>query len=69
MLTMVQEHAKASPAAANGIFMMTSFTARSSVVVVVGFIADIIGLQNTYLVSAVLGLMGIPFIVMLPRKK
>lgn len=69
MLAMVQEHAAASPAAANGIFMMTSFTARSSVVVAVGFIADIIGLHNTYLVSAVLGLLGIPFIVMLPRKK
>lgn len=67
MLAMVQEHSTASPAAANGIFMMTSFTARSTVVVVVGFIADTIGLQNTYLVSALLGLVGIPFIVMLPR--
>jgi len=69
MLAMVQEQASASPAAANGIFMMTSFTARSTVVVAVGFIADIIGLQNTYLISALLGLLGIPFIIMLPRKK
>ena len=68
MLAMVQEHSRNSPAAANGIFMMTSFTARSAVVVLVGYIADLIGLENTYLLSAFLGLIGIPFIVMLPRE-
>ena len=67
MLAMVQEHSINSPAAANGIFMMVSFTARSSVVVVVGFCADLIGLQNTYLLSALLGLVGIPFIFLLPE--
>lgn len=69
MLAMVQEHSTKSPAAANGIFMMASFTARSTVVVLVGLIADRIGLHFTYLVSAVLGLAGIPFIVMLPKKR
>lgn len=71
MLAMVQEHSTNSPSAANGIFMMASFTARSSVVVAVGFCADLIGLQYTYLLSALLGLAGIPFILMLPgnRKK
>ncbi len=68
MLAMVQEHSTASPAAANGIFMMTSFTARSTVVVAVGAIADAIGLQNTYVLSALLGFGGIPFIIMLPRR-
>jgi FSR family fosmidomycin resistance protein-like MFS transporter len=69
MLAMVQEHGTAGPAAANGIFMMASFTARSTVVVLVGYIADLIGLHHTYLLSAFLGLAGIPFIVMLPHKK
>ncbi len=69
MLAMVQEQSTTSPAAANGIFMMTSFSARSTVVVVVGLIADAIGLHNTYLLSALLGLVAIPFIVMLPGKK
>ncbi len=68
MLAMVQEHSTASPAAANGIFMMTSFTARSTVVVAVGAIADAMGLQNTYVLSALLGFAGIPFIIMLPRQ-
>ncbi len=69
MLALVQEHSTSSPAAANGFFMMVSFTARSAVTVGVGFIADGIGLQATYLVSAVLGLAGLPFIWMLPKRR
>jgi FSR family fosmidomycin resistance protein-like MFS transporter len=68
MLALVQENAGHSPAAANGLFMMISFMARSAVVVVVGFIADRIGLNATYLISAAMGLIGIPFVLMLPRK-
>jgi len=68
MLAMVQEHAKNSPAAANGLFMMVSFLARSAVVVIVGLVADCIGLRATYLISAGMGLLGIPFILMLPKK-
>ena len=68
MLALVQENARQTPAAANGLFMMISFIARSAVVVVVGFIADRIGLNATYLISAVIGLIGIPFVLTLPRK-
>jgi FSR family fosmidomycin resistance protein-like MFS transporter len=68
MLAMIQEHPSSSPSAANGIFMMALFLARSSVTVLVGFIADLIGLHNTFLLSAILGLAGIPFIAMLPKK-
>jgi len=69
MLALVQEHADgSSPAAANGLFMMISFLARSAVVVVVGMIADRIGLQIAYVISAVAGLFGIPFVLMLPRR-
>ena len=66
MLAMVQEHAKSSPSAANGMFMLISFTARSAVVVIVGFIGDLIGLRMTYFISAALGLTALPFIFMLP---
>jgi FSR family fosmidomycin resistance protein-like MFS transporter len=68
MLALVQENARHSPAAANGLFMMISFMARSAVVVVVGIIADRIGLNAAYLISAAMGLIGIPFVLMLPRK-
>ncbi|MFC1868118.1 MFS transporter [Thermodesulfobacteriota bacterium] len=69
MLALVQENSTSSPAAANGIFMMASFMARSSVVVIVGFLGDIFGLEVAYIFSAVLGLMGVPFIMMLPPDK
>ena len=68
MLALVQENARQAPAAANGFFMMANFIARSAVVVGVGFVADRIGLNTTYLISAALGLIGIPFVLMLPRK-
>jgi MFS transporter, FSR family, fosmidomycin resistance protein len=66
MLALVQEHSTSSPAAANGMFMMVSFMARSSIVVIVGFMGDAIGLEATYICSSLLGLLGIPFILMLP---
>ncbi|MGD9349340.1 MAG: MFS transporter [Desulfobacterales bacterium] len=69
MLALVQEHAKSSPAAANGFFMMASFMARSAIVVVIGFIGDLIGLRDTYLVSAIMGLGAIPFIFKLPGNR
>ena len=68
MLALVQEHAKSSPSAANGLFMMASFMARSAMVVLVGLVSDAIGLRAAYLVSAGLGLTAIPFILRLPRK-
>ena len=68
MLALVQEHAKRSPSAANGLFTMVSFTARSAVVVVVGLLGDLIGLRSTYMISAGMGLLALPFILMLPKK-
>jgi len=67
MLAIVQENAKSSPSTANGLFMMVSFISRSAIVVIVGLIADHIGLPLTYCISAAIGLIGIPFILMLPK--
>ena len=69
MLAMIQETSADGSSSANGLFMMISFLARSAVVALVGFTADHIGLERTYILSAVLGLLGIPFIFMLPRKQ
>jgi MFS transporter, FSR family, fosmidomycin resistance protein len=67
MLAMVQEHATgASPAAANGLFMMFSFLARSGVVVVVGWSADLFGLEAAYIFAAIAGLAAVPLIRFLP---
>jgi FSR family fosmidomycin resistance protein-like MFS transporter len=69
MLALVQEQARGRPAAANGFYMMISFLARSAIVVIVGYVADHAGLRNTYLLSAVLGVLAIPFILMLPADR
>ncbi|MCP4745117.1 MAG: MFS transporter [Desulfobacteraceae bacterium] len=67
MLAMVQEFCRESPAVANGIFIMFIFTARSTVTVLVGFIADKIGLQATFMCTAVIAFAGIPFLLMIPE--
>ncbi len=69
MLALVQENAGDNPATVNGFFMMISFLARSAVVVLVGAIADFIGLGNTYYLSAGLGLLALPFIFSLPKEQ
>lgn len=69
MLALVQEHAKGSPSAANGFFMLASFMARSAIVLPVGYIGDVFGLSTAYIVSAVAGFLGLPFVLMLPRNK
>ncbi|SHO44509.1 MFS transporter [Desulfopila aestuarii] len=63
MLAMIQEYSEDGSSAANGIFMMISFLARSAVVVLVGFVADMLGLEKTYVICGVIGLAGIPFVV------
>ncbi len=69
MLAMVQEYSKDGSSAANGVFMMISFMARSAVVVLVGYIADHIGLDKTYFLCAVVGFMGIPFVLSLKSSR
>jgi FSR family fosmidomycin resistance protein-like MFS transporter len=68
MLALVQEQAGPYPAAANGIFMLISFMARSAIVVIVGWIADGLGLSMTYIISAICGLSGLPFLLALPTR-
>lgn len=66
MLALVQENAEKSPSAANGLFMMISFLSRSAVVVIVGMAGDLIGLKNTYVIFALVGFMGLFFVMKLP---
>ncbi len=62
MLAMVQEYSKDGSSAANGVFMMISFLARSAVVVLVGFVADMVGLEKTFILCGIIGLTAIPFV-------
>lgn len=67
MLAMIQEHSDNGSSAANGLFMMISFLARSATVVVIGFVADHLGLETTYILSALCGLLAIPAILKIPQ--
>ncbi|MDX2453964.1 MFS transporter [Desulfosarcina sp.] len=69
MLALVQENAVDSPSAANGLFMMISFLARSAVVVIVGMTGDLIGLKTTYIIFALVGFIGLPFVSQLPADR
>jgi FSR family fosmidomycin resistance protein-like MFS transporter len=68
MLALVQENAKESPSAANGLFMMISFLARSAVVVIIGITGDLIGLRAAYIIFALIGFIGLPFVMRLPAE-
>jgi FSR family fosmidomycin resistance protein-like MFS transporter len=65
MLALVQENAKMNPSAANGLFMMASFFVRSVAVFLAGVIGDLAGLDNMFIVSAVIGFFAIPFLLKL----
>jgi len=65
MLAIIQENAKHNPSAANGLFMMISFAVRSIAVVLAGIIGDLAGLENMFIVSAVIGFTAIPFLLKL----
>lgn len=69
MLAMVQEYSGEGSSAANGVFMMISFLARSATVVIVGFVADMVGLETTFVFCAIIGLCGIPFVFTLDKVK
>jgi len=67
MLAMVQEFSEDGSSSANGVFMMISFLARSAVVVLVGVVADQIGLEKTYILCATVGFLSIPFVLKLGK--
>lgn len=67
MLAMIQEFSEDGSSSANGLFMMISFLARSAVVVLVGFVADQIGLEKTYTLCAIVGFLGIPFVLTIKK--
>jgi FSR family fosmidomycin resistance protein-like MFS transporter len=67
MLAIIQENAKVNPSAANGLFMMISFAVRAFAVLIAGVIGDLAGLENMFIVSAVIGFAAIPFLLKLEK--
>lgn len=68
LVAMVQDHAAGRRGAANGLYMGMGFAISSLVLVMVGWMVDLVGFKAAFNISAVLGLMSVPFALRLPAK-
>jgi len=68
LLAMVQDQLPNNRATANGFYMLITFLMRSLVLVIVGVMGDSYGLRTTFMVSAGVALLAIPFILLLPKR-
>lgn len=68
VMAMVYESYPESRSMANGTFMTTAFLARAVGVLVVGIVADNVGLQLAFRGAALVYLLGLPLILLLPTE-
>jgi len=66
IMAYVLENEKEYPASANSIFMTLNFVSGSLIALLFGFLGDAINLDTTYIISAVLSLVAVPFILKMP---
>jgi FSR family fosmidomycin resistance protein-like MFS transporter len=69
IMAVVQENFPENRALANGVYMALGFSLRSGAIVAMGVLGDLFGLRLTFTISAAIGLLGLPFILLLPRKR
>ncbi len=69
LMALVQESSPQNRALANGTYMSLSFLIRSGVVVLVGAMGDLWGMRAAFIASAVIPLLGLPFLRLLPGKR
>jgi len=67
VLAIVQENAGDHPAMANGLYMSISFIIGAAGPVLVGALADVVGLRTAFVWGTLLALTAVPFIYLLPR--
>jgi FSR family fosmidomycin resistance protein-like MFS transporter len=67
IMAYVLDNEKEYPASANSIFMTLNFVSGSLIALLFGFLGDIIDLDTTYIISAVLSLVAVPFILRMPQ--
>jgi len=67
MMALMMENAGDNKATANGMFMAMSFAIRASIVLLVGLMGDTFGLQTAFTVCAGLGIIGLPFVLLIPK--
>jgi FSR family fosmidomycin resistance protein-like MFS transporter len=69
IMALVQETSPQNRALANGTYMSLSFLIRSGVVVLVGAMGDLWGMRAAFIVSAIIPLLGLPFLRLLPARR
>jgi FSR family fosmidomycin resistance protein-like MFS transporter len=69
MLAVVQDINSERPAFVNGIYMTINFLIGALAVMIIGILADWIGLENTFKIAALLSIGSIPFVMKLSNKK
>ncbi len=69
LMAMVQENCPDNRALANGVFLSLAFLSESLGAVVLGALADLLGLRIAFIASAVLVLAGLPLVLLLPRER
>jgi FSR family fosmidomycin resistance protein-like MFS transporter len=69
MMAMVQEYATGHPATANGIYMALEFAGGAVITVLIGIVADALGLRAPFALCAVIAVFGACFVFLLPHSK
>ena len=69
VMALVQETFPENRALANGLYMSTSFIIRSGAIVALGAASDLLGMRAAFLGSALVTLLGLPFILFLPARQ
>ncbi len=69
LLTLVQENEKNFPASANSIFMSLNFIMSASAGFLFGVLGDLFTLNTIYIISAAISVIGIPFVLALPKDR
>ena len=69
VLALFQDLDSEHPAFVNSIYMTLNFGLNSLVTLLIGILADMISLENTFLLSVILSLFGIPLVLLLPKLK
>lgn len=69
IMALVQENFPENRALANGIYMAINFVLHSIAIIILGLIADQSSLRLTFIISAAMVVVGLPFIFLLPKSK
>jgi FSR family fosmidomycin resistance protein-like MFS transporter len=69
IMALVQESFPQSRSLANGVYMALNFLIQSGAVLVLGALGDRFGLRLAFTVSAAVPLLGLPFLLLFPRRR